>query len=92
MEVMRGAGTVDIRRVDPLVIPESVTTDKLAPVEVTSRRDESTPPTSGSPGNTDWERFDNVVTMLLGAPKKAFVKAEKKQKKACEKKRAERKS
>jgi hypothetical protein len=49
------------------------------------------PPAPEVPGSTDWERFDNAVTMLLSAPKQAFVKAEKKQKKAREKKRAARK-
>jgi hypothetical protein len=40
------------------------------------------------PGNTEWERFDNAVGMLLNAPKQAFVKQEKKLKKRREKKRA----
>jgi len=43
------------------------------------------------PGNTDWERFDNAVTMLLNAPKQAFVKAEKRHKKARDRKRAAKK-
>ena len=29
-------------------------------------------------GNTDWERFDNAVGVLLNAPKQAFVKQEAK--------------
>jgi hypothetical protein len=40
------------------------------------------------PGNTDWERFDNAVTMLLNAPKQAFVKEERKAKRRRDKKRA----
>ncbi|MGA2742460.1 MAG: DUF3800 domain-containing protein [Bryobacteraceae bacterium] len=40
------------------------------------------------PGNTEWERFDNAVGMLLSAPRGAFVKQEKKLKKRREKKRA----
>jgi len=31
------------------------------------------------PGNTEWERFDNAVGMLLSAPNQAFAKQEKKQ-------------
>jgi hypothetical protein len=42
------------------------------------------------PGNTEWERFDNAVRMLLDAPKGAFVKQEKKLRKRREKKRAAR--
>ena len=26
------------------------------------------------PGNTEWERFDNAVSMLLAVPKEAFLK------------------
>ena len=48
-------------------------------------------PTPHVPGNTDWERFDNAVGMLLNAPKQAFVKQEKKLKRKREKKRAEKK-
>jgi hypothetical protein len=44
------------------------------------------------PGNTEWERFDNAVGMLLNAPKGAFVKEEKKLKRRREKKRAVRRS
>jgi hypothetical protein len=40
------------------------------------------------PGDTEWERFDNAVGMLLSAPKTAFVKQEKKLRKRREKKRA----
>ena len=43
------------------------------------------------PGNTDWERFDNAVTMLLNTSKQAFTKAERKHKKARDKKRAAKK-
>ena len=43
------------------------------------------------PGNTEWERFDNAVSMLLKAPKQAFVKEERKAKRKREKKRAARK-
>jgi hypothetical protein len=39
------------------------------------------------PGNTEWERFDNAVGMLLNAPKQAFAKQEKKLKRTREKKR-----
>jgi hypothetical protein len=44
------------------------------------------------PGNTEWERFDNAVEMLLNAPKQAFAKQEKKLKLKREKKRAAKKS
>ena len=40
------------------------------------------------PGNTEWERFDNAVGMLLSAPKTSFVKQEKKLRKRREKNRA----
>jgi hypothetical protein len=43
------------------------------------------PPVSG---NTEWERFDNAVGMLLNTPKVAFVKQEKKLKRRRESKRA----
>lgn len=43
------------------------------------------------PGNTEWERFDNAVGMLLNAPKQAFAKQEKKLKRTREKKRAAKK-
>jgi hypothetical protein len=49
-------------------------------------------PTPYVPGNTDWERFDNAVGMLLNAPKQGFVKQEKKLKRRREKKRAAQKS
>jgi hypothetical protein len=45
-------------------------------------------PPPAVPGNTEWERFDNAVGMLLNAPKQAFVKQEKKLAKRREKKRA----
>lgn len=45
-------------------------------------------PPPAVPGNTEWERFDNAVGMLLNAPKGAFVKQEKKLKRRREKKRA----
>jgi hypothetical protein len=45
-------------------------------------------PRPAVPGNTEWERFDNAVGMLLSAPKTAFVKQEKKLKKRRERKRA----
>ncbi|HXM45807.1 MAG TPA: hypothetical protein VN924_31515 [Bryobacteraceae bacterium] len=44
-------------------------------------------PPPAAPGNTEWERFDNAVGMLLNAPKIAFVKQEKKLRKRREKKR-----
>jgi hypothetical protein len=44
------------------------------------------------PGNTEWERFDNAVAMLLSAPKQAFAKQEKKLKRQREKKRAAKKA
>jgi hypothetical protein len=44
------------------------------------------------PGKTDWERFDNAASMLMGTPKQAFVKQEKKLKRKREKKRAAKKS
>jgi hypothetical protein len=44
------------------------------------------------PGNTEWERFDNAVGMLLNAPRAAFVKQETKLKKLREKKRAAKKA
>jgi hypothetical protein len=40
------------------------------------------------PGNTEWERFDNAVGILLNAPKQAFVRQEKKLKAKREKKLA----
>ena len=40
------------------------------------------------PGNTEWERFDNAVGILLNAPKQEFVHQEKKHKLKLEKKRA----
>ena len=40
------------------------------------------------PGNTEWERFDNAVGMLLNAPKQAFIKQEKKLKRARQKRAA----
>ena len=36
------------------------------------------PPAPHVPGNTEWERFDDVVGMLLTAPKQAFAKQEEK--------------
>jgi hypothetical protein len=44
------------------------------------------------PGNTEWERFDNAVGMLLNTPKQAFAKQEKKLKRTREKKREAKKS
>jgi hypothetical protein len=44
------------------------------------------------PGNTEWERFDNAVGMLLNAPRAAFVKQETKLRRRREKKRAAKKS
>jgi len=44
-------------------------------------------PAPSVPGNTEWERFDNAVGMLLNAPKQAFVKQEKKLRRQREKKR-----
>jgi hypothetical protein len=44
------------------------------------------PPPPTAPGNTEWERFDNAVGMLLNAPKVAFVKQEKKMRKRREEK------
>jgi hypothetical protein len=32
------------------------------------------------PGNTEWERFDNAVSMVLAVPKEAFLKEDKKRK------------
>ena len=49
-------------------------------------------PAPNVPGNTEWERFDNAVGMLLNAPKQAFSKQEKKLKAVREKKRAAKKS
>jgi hypothetical protein len=45
-------------------------------------------PPPSVPGNTEWERFDNAVGMLLSAPKGVFVKQEKKLNRRREKKRA----
>jgi hypothetical protein len=33
-------------------------------------------PAPNVPGNTEWERFDNAVSMVLAVPKKAFLKEE----------------
>jgi hypothetical protein len=49
------------------------------------------PPPPPVPGNTEWERFDNAVSMLLKVPKKAFVKEEAKLRRRREKKRAAKK-
>ena len=43
------------------------------------------------PGNTEWERFDHAVGMLLNAPKVVFQKQESKLKRKREKKRAAKK-
>ena len=43
------------------------------------------------PGNTEWERFDNAVGMLLNTPKAAFQKQETRLKRRREKKRAAKK-
>jgi len=40
------------------------------------------------PGNTEWERFDNAVGMLLNAPRLVFVKPEKRLKRMRERTRA----
>jgi len=45
-------------------------------------------PPPSVPGNTEWERFDNAVGILLNTPKAAFVKQEKKLRRRREKKRA----
>jgi hypothetical protein len=45
-------------------------------------------PPPAVPGNTESERFDNAVGMLLSAPKVAFAKQEKKLRKRREKNRA----
>ncbi len=46
-------------------------------------------PAPNVPGNTDFERFDNAVSILLSVPKKAFLKEEAKWKRArARKKRA----
>jgi len=45
-----------------------------------------TPPAPNVPGDTDAERFDNAVRMVLAVPKEAFEKVEKKSK--ARKKRA----
>jgi len=42
-------------------------------------------------GNTEWERFDNAVGMLLSVPREAFQKEEAKLKRRREKKRAAKK-
>lgn len=48
------------------------------------------PPTV--PGNTDWERFDNAVSMVLKVPKEVFLASEAKKRKAkARKKRLNRK-
>ena len=49
-------------------------------------------PAPSVPGNTDWERFDNAVGMLLNVPKAAFQKQGTKLKRRREKKRAAKKS
>ena len=64
----------------------------MLPVQALWRYDGSSmrppnPPPS-VPGNTEWERFDNAVGMLLSAPKGVFVKQEKKLNRRREKKRA----
>jgi hypothetical protein len=46
------------------------------------------PPAPAVPGNTEWERFDNAVGMLLNVPKKSFLKEETRRKRARVKKRA----
>jgi len=41
------------------------------------------------PGNTDWERFDNAVSMVLRVPKEAFLANEARKRKAkAQRKRA----
>jgi hypothetical protein len=43
------------------------------------------------PGNTEWERFDNAVGILLNVPKEAFVKQENKLKQKRQKRAAAKK-
>ncbi len=40
------------------------------------------------PGNTEWERFDNAVSMVLAVPKEAFLKEATKRKAKYHRKRA----
>jgi hypothetical protein len=44
------------------------------------------------PGNTDFERFDNAVSILLSVPKAAFLKADAKWKAKNRRKRAKAKT
>jgi hypothetical protein len=39
------------------------------------------------PGNTDWERFDNAVSMVLKVPKAAVLADEASRRKAKQRKR-----
>lgn len=45
-------------------------------------------PGPARPGNTDAERFDNAVRKIFTVPKEAVLKAEAKEKREREKKRA----
>ena len=40
------------------------------------------------PGNTEWERFDNAVSMVLAVPKEVFLKESAKRKAKYRRKRA----
>jgi len=40
------------------------------------------------PGNTEWERFDNAVSMVLAVPKEAFLQEATKRKAKYHRKRA----
>jgi hypothetical protein len=44
------------------------------------------------PGNTDWERFDNAISMAFSVPKSAYLKEEKRLRKSRAKKRAKKRS
>jgi len=45
-------------------------------------------PAPDVPGNTEWERFDNAVTMVLKVPKEAFLKEDIRRKAKYRRKRA----
>jgi hypothetical protein len=40
------------------------------------------------PGNTEWERFNNAVSMVLAVPKEAFLKEDARRKAKHRRKRA----
>jgi hypothetical protein len=44
------------------------------------------------PGHTEWERFDNAVSMVLAVPKKAFLKEEATRKAKRRRKKAKKRS